>query len=183
MISVERRPRTAAADGVTVVEVRRRARVMLDALSLADAELSVLLTDDATIQSLNRSFRDKDKPTDVLAFAQREGEVAPRIPGAPELLGDVVISLPTASAQARARRRAPLAEVTTLLAHGLLHLVGYDHRDDEEEREMNAATAALVRRAARPRGKLSRKIADLRVRVCPATSRLSPRIPDFSARS
>lgn len=149
MIAVERRPRSAKADGVTVAEVRRRARVMLDALELGDAELSILLTDDATIHELNRSFRDKDKPTDVLAFAQREGETAPPIPGAPELLGDVVISLDTASAQARARRRAPLAEVTMLLAHGLLHLVGYDHRDDEEEREMTAATTDLVRRASR----------------------------------
>ncbi len=149
MISVERRPRSAAAAGVTVVEVRRRARVMLAALELGDAELSVLLTDDATIHALNRSFRDKDKPTDVLAFAQREGERAPAIEGVPELLGDVVISLETAAAQARAHRRTPLAEVTMLLAHGLLHLVGYDHRDDEEEREMTAATADLARRAAR----------------------------------
>lgn len=151
MISVERRPRSATAVGVTVAEVRRRARVMLGALDLGGAELSVLLTDDATIHALNRDYRGKDRPTDVLAFAQREGEAAPRIPGAPELLGDVVISLDTAAAQARARRRPPLAEVTTLLAHGLLHLVGHDHRDDEEEREMNAAAAALVRRASRAR--------------------------------
>ena len=157
MIAVERRPRSAKADGVTVAEVRRRARVMLDALELGDAELSILLTDDATIHELNRSFRDKDKPTDVLAFAQREGETAPPIPGAPELLGDVVISLDTASAQARARRRAPLAEVTMLLAHGLLHLVGYDHRTSAETRIMKARTAALVEIAGAPaRGRRAR---------------------------
>ena len=154
MISVTRSPRGAKADGVTVAEIKRRAKVMLVELELDDAELSVLLTDDATIHALNRTYREKDKPTDVLAFAQREGEVAPSIAGEPEMLGDVVISLDTARAQARSRRRAPLAEVTMLLAHGLLHLVGYDHRDDEEEREMNAATASLVRAATRANSRI-----------------------------
>jgi probable rRNA maturation factor len=60
----------------------------------------------------------------------------------------VVISLETACRQAAQRRRPPLAEVTFLLAHGLLHLVGYDHQNDEDEREMNAATRRLVRAAS-----------------------------------
>jgi probable rRNA maturation factor len=61
------------------------------------------------------------------------------------MLGDVVISLDTATRQAAERKRSPLEEVTHLLAHGLLHLVGYDHQTDEEEREMNEATRALVK--------------------------------------
>jgi probable rRNA maturation factor len=135
------------AEGVTIPILRRRALLMLASLDLPGAELSIVLTDDAGIQDLNRDYRHKDKPTDVLAFAMREGEA---MPGAPpeEILGDVVISLETACRQAAARRRDPLAEVTFLLAHGLLHLVGYDHQTDEEEREMNAATRRLVRAAS-----------------------------------
>jgi probable rRNA maturation factor len=135
------------ADGVTLPEVRRRARRMLELLDLPGAELSVVLTDDAGILELNRDYRHKEKPTDVLAFAMREGEATPAGEGG-ELLGDVVISLETACRQAAQRRRPPLAEVTFLLAHGLLHLVGYDHQNDEDEREMNAATRRLVRAAS-----------------------------------
>jgi probable rRNA maturation factor len=102
---------------------------MLEALGLTRAELSVMVCDDATIHGLNRAHRKKDRPTDVLAFALREGKV---MPGAEDLLGDVVISLDTARRQAREHGRSLWAEVTMLLAHGLLHLVGYDHRTDAE---------------------------------------------------
>jgi len=136
------------AEGVTVPVIRQRAGRMLVALGLDQAELSVVLTDDPSIQVLNRDYRRKDKPTDVLAFAMREGEGQGAQGGADELLGDVIISLETACRQAAERRRTPLDEVTFLLAHGLLHLVGYDHQDDAEEREMNRATRALVRAAS-----------------------------------
>lgn len=114
---------------------------MLRALSLADAELSIMLCDDATIHALNRAHRKRNKPTDVLAFALREGEP---LAGAEALLGDVVISLDTARRQARERRRELWDEVTLLLAHGLLHLVGFDHRTDAEERLMNARADMLI---------------------------------------
>jgi probable rRNA maturation factor len=120
---------------------------MLAALKLSRAELSVLLCDDRTIHALNRDHRKKDKPTDVLAFALREGA---QLPGAQGLLGDVVISIPTAKRQARTHRHALWDEVTLLLAHGLLHLIGYDHRTDAEERRMNARADMLVA-AARSR--------------------------------
>ena len=135
------------AAGVTVAILRQRAQKMLAKLDLTGAELSVTLVDDAAIHTLNATYRHKDKPTDVLAFAMREGEMTPGEPGADEVLGDVVISLDTATRQALSRRREPLAEVTMLLAHGLLHLVGYDHETDAEEREMKALTRALVRAA------------------------------------
>jgi probable rRNA maturation factor len=134
------------ADGVTVALVRARAKKMLEFLDLGRSELSILLTDDPTIHELNRSFRKKDRPTDVLAFAMREGEAMPGSEGA-EILGDVVISLDTAARQSAGRRRDPLSEVTMLLAHGLLHLLGYDHETDEEEAEMKARTRVLVRAA------------------------------------
>ena len=125
--------------------IERLGRAMLIELELADAELSVLLTDDRGIQELNRQHREKDKPTDVLAFPMAEG--APD-PGG--ILGDVVISLDTADRQARSRRRPLIEEVRFLLAHGVLHLVGYDHAEPGEKREMVAMTRRLVRSAPLP---------------------------------
>jgi probable rRNA maturation factor len=155
------------ATGVTVAIVRTRAQRMLAKLELEATELSVTLVDDDAIHELNATYRGKDKPTDVLAFAMREGQATPGEPGAGEVLGDVVISLDTATRQATTHRRDALAEVTMLLAHGLLHLVGYDHETDDEEREMKAMTRVLVRAAT------TEKLRNSRVK--PAASRASHR--------
>ncbi len=117
---------------------------MLRAASLTDGcayEASLALVTDAEIRALNKQFRRKDKPTDVLAFAQREGPSAH-----PDLLGDIVISVETAARQAR--RGLPV-ELLHLASHGLCHLLGYDHRDDAEERAMNARAARLRREGKR----------------------------------
>ena len=119
----------------------RRLLDHLESLGLADSELSILLCDDDTIRALNREYRTKDKPTDVLAFPMQEG---PGPATSTELLGDVVISLPTATRQAKERDRPIIEEVTFLLAHGLLHLVGYDHATRRQEREMKARTEDLL---------------------------------------
>jgi probable rRNA maturation factor len=119
---------------------------MLACLDRAEAELSVLLTDDAEIRRLNASFRQKDRPTDVLSFHFEPGTGAPA--GMAEwLLGDVVISLDTAARQAASRKRPLEAEVRWLLAHGVLHLCGYDHATPEEKRVMVNQTRRLVRAA------------------------------------
>jgi probable rRNA maturation factor len=123
-------------------EIRRLAEAMLAALRLESAELSVLLSNDTEIHALNLRHRAKDRPTDVLAFPQ-EQDGAP--PG--QWLGDVVISLDTAQRQADSRRRPLLAEVRFLLAHGLLHLIGYDHDTRPHKREMDAMAQKLVRSA------------------------------------
>lgn len=133
---------------IRAAEVRRRAERMLAALRMPEAELSILLCDDATIHELNRAYRKKDRPTDVLAFAMREGEGGALHPA---LLGDVVISVDTARRQAREHDKTISAEVTYLLAHGLLHLLGYDHRTDAEDRVMRARTDALCAAALPPR--------------------------------
>lgn len=122
-------------------ELRWRAETMLEALQRPDAELSILLCDDETIRLLNRQYRKKNKPTDVLAFPMQEG---PGPSTESQLLGDVVISLPTAARQASEHDRPIVHEVTFLLAHGLLHLLGYDHASKAEEREMSARTAELM---------------------------------------
>lgn len=129
--------------------LRRRVARMVVAASRAEQsrrelEVALRLTDDSTIHQLNRDYRRKDRPTDVLAFALREGKG-----GAlhPHLLGDLVISVDTARRQAR--RRGLPGEILFLAAHGLCHLLGYDHRTDREEAEMNARMAALLAEAAR----------------------------------
>ena len=119
---------------------------MLGALDIADAELSIVLTGDATIQELNRAYRGKNRPTDVLAFAQREGPMA-HLAGA--LLGDVVLSVPTARRQARAGGRRLVSELTMLLAHGVLHLLGWEHDTPARGRRMRQETARLCAASAR----------------------------------
>jgi probable rRNA maturation factor len=132
---------------------------MLVALDLDAAELSILLTDDATMRELNREHRGQDRPTDVLSFplrsADRSGKVGERAApglsseGVPRALGDVVISLDTALRQARARRRDLFAEIRFLLAHGLLHLLGFDHVTAAQKRRMDGKTRSLLRSAHR----------------------------------
>lgn len=136
---------TKLGRGVRRPEIERRLLRMMSALKLRDSELSVLLTGDDQIQELNRFYRKKNRPTDVLAFAMNEGAVVPkRAPaGAPRLLGDVIVSLQTARVQAKEARRTELDEVTMLLAHGLLHLLGWDHDTDAKDRAMRAETDRL----------------------------------------
>jgi probable rRNA maturation factor len=123
-----------AAHAAPARRVARRALEMLDA---AGDELSIALIDDDAMRALNRDYRGKDRPTDVLAFAQLEGEPAAPSPAAPRLLGDVVISVPTAARQALGRHRTLDRELTTLAIHGILHLLGYDHeRSPTEARRM-----------------------------------------------
>jgi len=126
---------------VTRTRVAADARRLLDALHEDAAELTVSLVDDATIRRLNRTYRGTDRPTDVLAFAMREGA---RTPGDQAVLGDVVISLDTATRQASERGVPTAEEVRTLLIHGVLHLLGYDHeRSAAEARRMHAMERRL----------------------------------------
>jgi len=131
-VSVVRRATTRQ---VSTTRVRSDARRLLAALGEERAELTVSLIDDAEMHVLNRDYRGKNRPTDVLAFALREGR---RAPGDDAVLGDVVISLDSAARQARARGVPTDSEVRTLLIHGVLHLLGYDH-------ERSAADARRMR--------------------------------------
>ena len=134
--------------GVARGRLRTRARRMLDALGRLDSELSVVLVDDTIMQSLNATYRGKDQTTDVLSFAMTEGDFGDVNP---DVLGDVVISVPTARRQATQARQPLLDRVTFLLAHGLLHLIGYDHETDEQHREMTRQTKRLMRKALDPK--------------------------------
>jgi probable rRNA maturation factor len=130
--------RSAHARGAAAaVRLRERACCYLSALGREDAEVSILVVDDAYIRRLNRKWRGKDEPTDVLSFPQGA-------PGAGALLGDLVISLETARRVARRDGRRIGAELDRYLAHGLLHLLGHDHERPEDARKMSMAEDALV---------------------------------------
>jgi len=130
-------------------------------LDRSASDLAVVLTDDAEIHTLNRDYRGKDKPTDVLSFGQGDGEPIPLPPGMHPPLGDVVISLDTAARQvedgalprlwpALGGPPAPqwdlLDEVTFLMLHGVLHLVGHDHMVPAEAEQMYGEEARLLPR-------------------------------------
>jgi len=144
--------------GVVRRDLRLRIEAMMRARNLDTEEVSFLLTDDKQIHKLNREYRGFDKPTDVLAFALSEGEP---MPGSEGLLGDVIVSVETARRQARAAKRPLVDELSMLLAHGLLHLLGYDHRTAKEDRVMRAETTRLTdaaeKAAAPPRSPPKRR--------------------------
>jgi probable rRNA maturation factor len=140
-LTIEHGPHRGVARG----ELLRRIRAMIALLQLQKAEVSFLLTDDNRVHQLNKIYRKKDRPTDVLAFAMREGEFGGL---AGEVLGDVIISVPTARRQARDAGKEVLEEVTMLAAHGLLHLLGWDHDTPAKDRRMRAETDRLLAAAA-----------------------------------
>lgn len=121
--------------------LKRLAGHVLHAIGESEALLSLEIVGDDRMRRLNRTFRHRDKTTDVLAFATREG------PGPPSaLLGDVVISLPQAIRQARRHQQGIDHELVVLLIHGILHLCGYDHeRSEPEAKRMVRRERAVLR--------------------------------------
>lgn len=146
---------------------RRAARAAIEAVAPAGTgartgELSVVFADDALVHRLNRDWRGKDMPTNVLSFPATGAAGAP--PPAPSLLGDVVIALETVAAEARAQKK-PLADhVAHLVTHGVLHLLGHDHVRAAAARRMEAIEVQTLARlgvpdpyrSARPRRKAGR---------------------------
>lgn len=117
-------------------------------------EVSVLLTDDADIRQLNRDYRGIDAPTDVLAFAMREGENGNMNPN---LLGDLVISLETAARQATTNDALSQTcgnletEAACLAVHGTLHLIGYDHQTPKDATVMFEKQKAIFSLLEKPK--------------------------------
>lgn len=95
-------------------------------------EVSVTLTDDARIRTINREWRDKNKPTNVLSFPA--AEVPEGVTPVP--LGDIIVAFETVAAEARDEDKSLADHFTHLIVHGTLHLVGYDHEDEDEAEEM-----------------------------------------------
>lgn len=122
--------------------LRKAAGSVLEYLGYPDAELSILVTGDRKMRVLNRQYRGMDKTTDVLSFPALEGEAALKAAsdakgGPPATLGDIVISAPRALAQAGEIGQSLDDELSFLLVHGILHLIGYDHeRSPFDKRRM-----------------------------------------------
>ena len=112
----------------------------------SDYEITLRLTDDAEIRSLNAQYRQIDRPTDVLAFAALEDEIilSPEMDSLPLYLGDIVISIETAQKQADVQGHSLLIELLWLASHGFLHLLGWDHPDDQSLAEMLACQDVLL---------------------------------------
>lgn len=132
---------TASVDASIVRLVEDLLRFALQAEGIeGETEVSLTFMTDAGIQEVNREYRGKDQPTDVISFALEElgeGEVVIIAdPSMPKILGDLVISVDTALVQASEYGHSLKREIGFLALHGLLHLLGYDHMTEEEEKEM-----------------------------------------------
>lgn len=119
----------------------------LEALS-PQTEVDITLVDDAAIHELNRTYRGIDRPTDVLSFALDEGEEEPEVDDdeIEHLLGDVIISAPTAVRQGEEYGHGLEREMTYLAVHGMLHLLGYDHMEEKDKLIMRKREEEVLRR-------------------------------------
>lgn len=115
------------------------------------AEVSVLLTDDSAVHSLNYQYRGFDKPTDVLSFAQHDPTPGvppvPKLPGCADALGDVIISVDTALRQASEHGATLEEELALLTVHGILHLIGYEDETEEGAEKMRVREREILQRA------------------------------------
>lgn len=115
-----------------------------DDLPLARLEIGLLLTDDAEVWELNRDYRGQDKPTNVLSFAALDAD-SPIPTDGPILLGDVVIAHALCAAEAAAESKTLADHLSHLVVHGVLHLLGYDHEEDEEAEQMESLERSILR--------------------------------------
>ena len=147
MVHVQNRQRAVK---VPTARLREVAAHVVRALDVDDRPASLVLVTDRAIRRLNREFRGKDQPTNVLAFAEAEDAGADLFEPA---LGDVIVSVETARREAAEAagvaieavdEAALLDRLTWLVVHGFLHLVGFDHGDDDEEARMEEKAAALL---------------------------------------
>jgi probable rRNA maturation factor len=134
-------------------QARKIAQQVLNAESVTPPyEISLAFTDSETVQRLNRDYRGVDEPTDVLAFymlPQQKNEPSFILP--PDgitHLGEIIISYPQAVKQAREQEHSVDKELALLIIHGILHLLGYDHEQPEEEAKMRAREKELLEKVA-----------------------------------
>lgn len=143
-VLISREPEDLSVDAIAIPAIEAAAAKVSELYGLEAAELSVTLTDNRHIQAINRQYRGIDRPTDVISFAFNESE-EPKIQDAEvNVLGDIIISLERAAEQAAEYGHSYRREVAFLTVHGLLHLLGYDHMEDEERQEMEEEQRAVM---------------------------------------
>ncbi|SFN90717.1 probable rRNA maturation factor [Bradyrhizobium sp. Ghvi] len=111
---------------------------------VADAEVAVMLTDDAGIRTLNSNWRGMDKPTNVLSFPALQPEGAWKPGDAPRMLGDIAIAFETMRREADEEHKPFDHHLSHLAVHGFLHLIGYDHENDDDAEEMEALETEIL---------------------------------------
>ena len=112
-----------------------RAAVRADAAQTRGTEASLVLADDVLVRSLNREYRGEDRPTNVLSFANPDGDDM-AVPGQPVMLGDIVVAFETAAAEAARQGKSLGDHLSHLVVHGMLHLLGYGHERDADAERM-----------------------------------------------
>ncbi|MCF8477202.1 MAG: rRNA maturation RNase YbeY [Pseudolabrys sp.] len=120
--------------------VREAIAAAAAALSTSDGEVSILLTDDSAVRTLNREWRGLDKPTNVLSFPAPESPAT----GGARFLGDIVIAYETLQRECEDEDRDFLHHLTHLTVHGFLHLLGYDHQTDTDADEMEGIESNIM---------------------------------------
>ena len=151
-ILMDIRPEGLVCPGDVPDDVRRAIEKVGELYGAENSEVSVTLTDNACIQSLNKEYRGMDRPTDVLSFALRESD-EPKISGGLEadVLGDLIISVERAEEQAAEYGHSLRREIAFLAVHGMLHLLGYDHMEEEEREEMEREQRFVMEQLGIPR--------------------------------
>lgn len=130
-------PENMEIDMEIVNTVRKAAYTVSELYELNNAEVSITFTDNEHIHEINRDYRNVDRPTDVISFALNEGDEPEIEGGAPiNVLGDIIISVEKAIEQAKDYGHSIEREVAFLTVHGMLHLLGYDHIEENDRKEM-----------------------------------------------
>ena len=138
---------------ISLKKIKQTVQVILDALDCPDSEISILIVDDPQIEELNQQYLNRKGPTNVIAFAMREGEFSDL---SPQLLGDVVISTDTAAREAQISSTSMERRFNELLVHGILHLMGYDHETSEDDaRVMEDKSRELMKHIRNVEGGMS----------------------------
>ena len=133
----------AAPDAATIVHRAIETAASMIEADTADAELAVMLTDDAGIQTLNRNWRGQDKPTNVLSFpALQPTAGAPA--DAPRMLGDIAVAYETTRKEADEEEKPFDHHLSHLAVHGFLHLIGYDHEKDDDAEAMEGLEREIL---------------------------------------
>jgi probable rRNA maturation factor len=148
LIQMSRWGPASLASGVDLERLKGTLQAAARTVEVPEKTVTVVtLTGDKHLQEYNRRYRGLDEPTDVLAFAAKEQPTDQRFqapPGSEDWLGDIVISLPRARAQAREAGHPINDEVRLLAVHGFLHLLGYDHAEPAEDAAMTALTNRIL---------------------------------------
>jgi probable rRNA maturation factor len=135
----------AEADAEAIIHRAIAAAALMVDADTGDAELAVMLTDDAGIRTLNKNWRGIDKPTNVLSFpALQPPEGAPEPDDMPRMLGDIAIAYETTRREADDEEKPFAHHLSHLAVHGFLHLVGYDHEQDGEAEAMEALEREIL---------------------------------------